>query len=127
MAFWPGRSCTFEAKADNPHLSSNKLDASGKGAWVNASNCPNEADVTVELQAYICTEILFYRSCDWVTVGSNAGSKIPEDRVIARYPCLTKDEASWRTKVTVRVPISRWFDKTDTDTNVKNFNCRVSP
>lgn len=124
--FWPGRSCTFKARADNPHPSGN--DASGHGAWVDRSSgdCPSEADVTVELQARWCQEG-FFCVCDWTTVGTKTESKRSGEEVPVHYECHTTERTGWRTKTTVRVRISWWFDKKDTDTKVKNVNCRPDP
>lgn len=126
--FWPGRSCTFRARPDDPHLSSNHEDASGHGAWLDTSdnNCPATADVTVELQARWCQEG-FFRVCGWITVGTKTESKSSGDQVPVHYRCHTTEETTWRTRVTVRVRISWWFDKRDTRTNVKNVPCRPDP
>ena len=124
--FWPGRSCTFEARADNPHPSGR--DASGHGAWEDNSsdNCPARADVTVELQARWCLEG-YWLICDWITVGTKTENNRPDEQVAVHYRCHTTEDTTWRTKTTVRVRISWWFDKRDTDTKVKNVNCRPDP
>ena len=122
--FWPGRSCTFEARAHNPHPSGR--DASGHGSWETPGNCPARADVTVELQARWCLERLPF-VCGWITVGTKTENNRPEEQVPVHYRCHTTEDTMWRTKTTVRVRISWWFDKRDTATNVKNVNCRPDP
>ena len=124
--FWPGRSCTFYARADLPHRSGN--DSSGHGAWVNtanpASNCPNRAVVTVELQAWECVSTDPFR-CEWRTKKWKTLTRYSRQQVAVHYPCRTRETASWRTKVTVKVKIPNWFDKWDTDTRDNAFDCRV--
>lgn len=73
---WPGRQCTFYARADNVHMSTTvKGDISAHGAWVDTSNghCPSLANVTVELRA-----LARYRSSgrtEWVTVSEVSDSR----------------------------------------------------
>ena len=84
---WPGRSCTFRARADNPHLSGN--DASGHGTWVNTSNplteCPKQAEVTVKLQAYGCWYVFPYPVCSWVTHGTRTEFVKSKGQVAVHY------------------------------------------
>lgn len=124
--FWPGRSCTFYARADLPHLSGN--DASGHGAWVNtsnpANNCPNRALVTVKIQAWECVSTVPFR-CEWRTKNVKALMRYSRQQVAVHFPCRTRQMASWRTHVTVKVEIPNWFDKWDTDTTDNVFSCRV--
>lgn len=125
--FWPGRSCVFEARAHNPHKSG--TDASGHSSWEdnseNSGDCPARAEVTVELQARMCLAE-YPNICDWVNHGTKTMSRYSEKQVSVRYPCHTTTRTFWRTKTTVRVRISWWFDKTDTATNEKPLNCRPS-
>lgn len=128
-AFWPGRKCKFKARAHNPHKSSNGVDASGHGNWENTSknksDCPDKAEVTVELQAYMCRQVLFWWDCSWQTMAEKTAHKYSKRQVPVHYPCHSDSEAGWRTKVTVRVSISGWFDKTAVAYNSKNFKCSL--
>ena len=126
LDLWPGQSCTFYARADDPHPSGN--DASGHGAWVNtsnpASNCPSRALVTVRLQAWECDVTYPYR-CAWYTKETRTQTKYSDQQVAVHFPCRTSNRSSWRTRVTVRVPISGWLDKSDKDTNEKIIRCQT--
>ena len=126
LSLWPGQSCTFKARAHNPHRSGN--DASGHGSWENtsnpASNCPNTALVRVQLQAWQCHPYNPF-DCSWYTRAERTQTKYSGQRVAVHYPCNTFETASWRTRVTVKVIISGWFDKRNTRSNVKNVDCRV--
>ena len=126
LDLWPGQSCTFYARADNPHRSGNN--ASAHGAWVNtsnpASNCPNTAQVKVQLQAWQCHPYNPF-DCSWYTRAERTHTKYSEQQVTVRYPCSTFEEAGWRTRVTVKVTISGWFDKWNTRSNAKNIKCHV--
>lgn len=127
---WPGRSCTFEAKSHNPHMSTTVSgDVSGHGEWVNTSdpltNCPSRAEVTVEIQAFACWEEgLLTGNCVWIPQGTKTESKYSGQQVAVHYRCHTTERTTWRTKTTVRVPISRWFDKRATHVKVEPVNCR---
>ena len=126
LNLWPGQSCTFYARADDPHRSGN--DASGHGAWVNtsspSSNCPSRAWVTVKLQVWWCWGVNPYE-CEWRTMETRTQTKYSKQRVAVHIPCRTYDRASWRTHVTVRVPISGWFDKSDSDSNTNVIKCHA--
>ncbi len=123
---WPGQSCTFYARADDPHRSGN--DASGHGAWVNtsnpASNCPDTALVKVQLQAWQCHPYNPF-DCSWYTRAERIHTKYSKQQVTVRYPCRTFEGAGWRTRVTVKVTISGWFDKWNIRSNVRNIECHV--
>lgn len=126
LNLWPGQSCTFFARADNPHVSGG--DASGHGAWVNtsnpASNCPNTALVRVQLQSWQCHPYNPF-DCSWYTRAERTQTRYSGQQVAVHYPCNTLETAGWRTRVTVKVIISGWFDKWNTRSNVKNISCRV--
>jgi hypothetical protein len=123
---WPGQSCTFRARPDNPHVSGG--DASGHGAWENtsnpASNCPNTALVKVELQVWGCHPYNPF-DCNWFTRAQRTQTKYSGQQVAVHYPCSTSDFAGWRTRVTVKVIISGWFDKWNTRSRVRNIACEV--
>jgi len=123
---WPGQSCTFYARPDNPHVSGN--DASGHGAWVNtsnpASNCPNTALVRVQLQAWKCHPRNPF-DCSWFTMAERTETRYSGQRVAVHYPCNTFDTAGWRTRVTVKVVIPGWFDKWNTRSRARNIRCEV--
>lgn len=132
--FWPGRSCVFEARADNPHPSTDRNtglpDASGHGAWVNKSrplsNCPDEAEVSIELQARGCWYVGDVPiNCRWVTLASDSGDRYSEQQIAVHAPpCDTLQDTLWRTKVTVKVRVSRWLDKRDAEENRQTIACR---
>ena len=123
---WPGQSCTFFARPDYPHVSGN--DASGHGAWVNtsnpASNCPNTAQVRVQLQVWQCHPYNPF-DCSWYTRAERTQTRYSGQRVAVHYPCSTLETAGWRTRVTVKVIISGWFDKWNTRSKVRNISCHV--
>ena len=49
-----------------------------------------------------------------------AGVQVP-----VHIPCNSFEATTWRTRVTVVVNISWWFDKRATHENEKDINCRV--
>ena len=122
---WPGRNCDFDARAHDPHLSGG--DASGHGSWVNTSNprseCPSRARVTVRLEAKKC-QYTNPLNCFWKTVKETTIMRYAKQQVAVHYPCHTTESTWWRTRVNVRVAIDGWFDKWDSDTNVRKLNCR---
>ena len=63
-------------------------------------------------------------SCEWVTQGTRRHTKYSGQQVPVHYQCHTNESTSWRTAVTVKVIISGWFDKWDTDAKLKSVNCR---
>lgn len=98
---WPGQSCTFRARADNPHESGD--DVSGHGAWVNTSrpstNCPSQAEVTVEIQAFACWEEgPLTGNCVWIPQGSDTDTVYSKEQVSVHFRCHTTEETTWRTK-----------------------------
>lgn len=112
---WPGRRCTFYARADNVHMSTTvDGDISAHGAWVDTSNngCPSSATVTVELQALVQFEPS--GETEWVTVNEEAASRRSRKRLPNHYPCYSTESTAWQSKVTVKVRISWWLDKKDT-------------
>ena len=126
LSLWPGQSCTFIVRPDDPHVSEG--DASGHGAWVNtsnpASNCPNTARVRVQLQAWQCHPYNPF-DCGWYTRAERTQTRYSGQQVAVHYPRDTFETAGWRTRVTVKVIISGWFDKWDTRSKVRNIDCRV--
>ena len=78
---------------------------------------------STSLQALRCESTNPF-SCGWVTQGIRSHTKYANQQVPVHYECHTNVSTSWRTYVTVKVIISGWFDKKDTDTNVKSVNCR---
>ena len=123
---WPGQSCTFYARPDNPHVS--RGDASGHGAWVNtsnpASNCPDTALVRVQLQAWKCHPYNPF-DCSWFTMAERTQTRYSKQQVAVHYPCFTSETAGWRTRVTVKGTIPGWCDKWNTRSKVRNISCHV--
>ncbi len=125
-AIWPGRNCKFDARAHWPHHSGN--DASGHGNWENTSNprgrCPSRAYVTVHLQSWGCLQVFPY-TCHWRTQLTKTQYVRSRDQVPVHVPCELREPGSWRTRTVVKVPISGWLDKWDTDISPSiQLNCR---
>lgn len=125
-AVWPGRNCKFQARAHWPHHSG--TDVSGHGNWANTSNpssrCPDLAYVTVHLQSWGCLQVFPY-TCHWRTQATKSQYMRSGDQVPVHVPCELREPGSWRTYTVVKVPISGWLDKWDTDTSPSTrLNCR---
>ena len=103
--------CNYETKGDYPHLSSTGFAASAHGWWVDKSpgECPEEAVVTVTLQAWMCTYFgTDGKSCSWNTLGSPVKKRIRAGggagrRTTARHDCASSRTVSYRSIIDVNL------------------------
>ena len=118
-ALWPWSSpCRHEAEGDRPHISRYRgFEEASVHGWWNALNddCPDKADVWVELQAVRCTELGILVYCRWKKVDKSPTARIKPKftnniqnrsygRVNARRVCTSTREVRWRAIVDVDIP-----------------------
>ena len=129
-------SCGYETKGDYPHLSSSGFAASAHGWWTvdndYPSDCPQLADVEVELQAKVCAydrRTGELKGCFWDTLdrkekrirpGGGAGK-----RTIARHDCIDSDLTYYRSIVDVDL-VDTW-DLPFKVTNAADLECLPRP
>jgi hypothetical protein len=96
---WAGK-CEYTGRADYPHVTNRE--ASVHGYWVRLSgSCPSTARVTVDLQAYACSNI----GCIWITQNTAEGT-FASGSGTGRWAtphkaCASAREIGWRGRVDV--------------------------
>ncbi|MCY4575471.1 MAG: hypothetical protein OXC55_02510 [Chloroflexi bacterium] len=129
-------SCSYETKGDYPHTSNSDTEASAHGWWTvdddYPSDCPQRADVEVELQAKVCAydrRTGELKGCFWDTLdrkekrirpGGGAGK-----RTIARHDCIDSDLTYYRSIVDVDL-VDTW-DLPFKVTNAADLECLPRP
>ena len=103
---WPWTDCEHEGRADSPHKSQGQASVHG---WWNALNeeCPDKADVWVELWAYACGEIS--GECGYVKITRSSTRRIAPGggrgkRATARHTCASVTSVTWIGRVDVDIP-----------------------
>ena len=106
---WPWTDCEHEGRADHPHKSQGQ--ASVHGFWVvlddDEEDCPDKADVWVELWAYGCGEIS--GECGYVKITRSPTKRIAPGggrgkRATARHTCASVTAVTWIGRVDVDIP-----------------------
>jgi len=105
-------SCSYETKGDYPHTSNSDTEASAHGWWTvdndYPSDCPQLADVEVELQARVCAydrRTGELKGCFWDTIDRKERRIKPKNiggqRTTARHDCINSDPVYYRSIVDV--------------------------